>query len=200
MKLKPKSTTLQPKALLYKRFIGIEKSLAVETIYNTISDGFFWTFDSVSLSFEKFELEIPQGTKVIKIEDFASVLQFQKTFFRYTGLGWEKIDDITNSNIVVLSATFNNIAKYQTNKYYFCGSFDFVIKGSGDETTTQFIKGNIMPLESINIKHFNDDIKIMPDDLVVINGKLYSVENTSTDHKFQPKDFRVYFATLNSVL
>jgi hypothetical protein len=120
MRLKPKSTTLQPKALLYKRFIGIEKSIGTETLYKTLSDGFFWTFDSLNLVFDKFDLELPQEAKIVEITDFSSVLQFQKTFFRYTGIGWEKITDIEGSNITVLSATFNNIAKYQTNKYYFC--------------------------------------------------------------------------------
>ena len=201
MRLKPKSTTLNPKALLYKRFIGLEKSINLQTIYNTVSDGNFWTFDNLTLTFSQIQSSlIPQTSQIIQIQDFSSVLQYQGTYFRYTGLAWETIADISSSNITLLSSSFNNIAKYQTNKYYFAGSFDFMQKGGIESTTSQYIKGNIIPLQSLNIKHFNDDIALTTDDLVVINGHLYSVENPETDHKHQPKDYSIYFATLNSIL
>ena len=102
--------------------------------------------------------------------------------------------------IPLLSATFNNIGKYQTNTYYYVGSFDYMIKGTISGTTTQFIKGNIIPLTSLNIKYFDDDIDLAPDDLVVIEGHLYSVENPETVLKQLPKPFKVHFATLNSIL
>ena len=75
-----------------------------------------------------------------------------------------------------------------------------MIKGSIEGTTTQYLKGNIIPLTSLNIKFFNDDIKLSPDDLVVIGKRLYSVENPETVAKRQPKAFNVHFATLNSIL
>lgn len=201
MKLKPKSTTLCPRALLYRRFIGLEKSINLQIVYNTITDGKFWSFDNLTLAFSQIESSlIAPESRVVEIEDFRSVLQYQKTYFRYTGLQWETIQDISGSNITLLSATFNNIAKYQTNKYYYVGSFDYMIKGSIESTTSQFIKGNIIPLTSLNIKHFNDDIHLTTDDLVVLEHRLYSVENPEVDHKHQPKDYTIYFATLNSVL
>jgi hypothetical protein len=52
----------------------------------------------------------------------------------------------------------------------------------------------------MNIKHYNDDIKLSVDDLVVVEGRLYSVENPETVYKQQPKKYSIYFATLNSVL
>ena len=100
----------------------------------------------------------------------------------------------------MLNASFNNIAKYHTNKYYYVDSFAFVIKGSIEGTTAQYIKGNIIPLTSLNIKFYEDDIALSTDDLVVIDGHLYSVENPETSIKQQPKPFKIHFATLNNIL
>ena len=200
MKLKPRTTTQNTRALVYRRFIGLEKSLSLSIIYNTISDGKFWTFDNLTLNFSSITLaEIPQGSKITQVSDFSSVLQYQDKYFRYNGLEWQNISEL-GQDITLLSATFNNIAKYQTNKYYYVGSFDYVIKGSIEGTTSQYIKGNIIPLTSLNIKHFDDSINLSADDLVVIDKALYSVENPETDIKQQPRKYNVYVATLNSVL
>lgn len=200
MRLKPKSTTKNPRALLYKRFIGLEKSVSLNIVYNTVSDGLFWTFDNQTLTFTQLTSEmLPQGAKLVQIQDFSSVLQYQDTLFRYNGLEWQKITE-TSGGITLLNASFNNIARYQTNKYYYVGSFDFVIKGSIEGTTAQYIKGNIIPLTSFNIKHYDDDINLSADDLVVVGGRLYSVENPETTIKQQPKPFKIYFATLNNIL
>jgi hypothetical protein len=201
MKLKPKSTTHNPRALLYKRFIGLEKSVNLQIIYNTVSDGLFWTFDNLTLTFTALDGElVPQGSKIVEIQDFSSVLQYQGTYFRYNGIEWQKITDLSGSNITTLNASFNNIAKYQTNKYYYVGSFDFVLKGSVEGTTAQYIKGNIIPLQSFNIKFYEDDIEISADDLVVVGGHLYSVESPETSIKQMPKPFKIHFATLNNIL
>lgn len=200
MKLKPRTTTQNTRALVYRRFIGLEKSLTLSIIYNTISDGKFWTFDNLELKFSQLQQnDIPQGSKITQISDFSSILQYQDKYFRYNGLEWQNISEL-GQNVTLLSATFNNIAKYQTNKYYYVGSFDYVIKGSIGGTTTQYVKGNIIPLTSLNIKYFDDNINLSPDDLVVIDKGLYSVENPETDIKQQPRKYNVYFATLNSIL
>lgn len=197
--MKFKSTTKQPKALLYKRFIGLEKSINLTTVYDTVSDGVFWTFDHETLTFSRIDSNCVSVSKIVPIQDFTNILQYQNTYFRYTGLEWETLTTLPD-NITVLSASFNNISRYQTNKYYYVGSFDFMIKGSVEGTNTQFIKGNIIPLTSFNIKHFNDDIQLTQDDLVVIDKHLYSVENPETDIKYNPSPYKIYFATLNSVL
>jgi len=200
MNLKPRSTTLNERALLYKRFIGLEKSANLQTIYYTTSTATYWTFDSLTLSFSIIDsLLVPVNATIKSITDFSSVLQFQSHYFNYTGVAWQEITNLP-SLPTLLSATFNNIANYQTNKYYFNGSFDYMIKGSIEGTTTQYLKGNIIPLTSLNIKFFNDDINLSPDDLVVIGKRLYSVENPETVAKRQPKAFNVHFATLNSIL
>ena len=195
MKMKFKSTAKLPKGLLYRRFIGLEKSINLTIVYKT-DDGKFWTFDNETLTFS-------QTTKaegeIVTVETNKTILKYQSTYFKYDGTAWETLTELPE-NVVLLNASFNNIGRYQTNKYYYVGSFDFMIKGSVEGTTAQFIKGNIIPLSSMNIKYFTDDITINHDDLVVVDKRLFSVENTEMDIKYNPKPYKVYFATLNSIL
>ena len=198
MKLKPKSTVHNPLALVFRRFTVINESFTVENIYMTVADNKYWVFDNQKLSFIEIDnAVISTSTKVTNVFNY-NVLQYQKLYFKYNGASWESIEDI--SGLTLLSALYNNVGKYQTNKYYFSGSFDYMIKGSIEGTTSQYIKGNILPLTSLNIKYFDDDISLSVDDLVVIDGKLYSVEDPETTIKQQPKPFKIYFATLNSIL
>ena len=198
MKLKPKSTVHNPLALVFRRFTVINESFTVENIYMTVADNKYWVFDNQKLSFiEVDNTAISTSTKVTNVFNY-NVLQYQNLYFKYNGASWESIEDI--SGLTLLSALYNNVGKYQTNKYYFSGSFDYMIKGSIEGTTSQYIKGNILPLTSLNIKYFDDDISLSVDDLVVIDGKLYSVEDPETTIKQQPKPFKIYFATLNSIL
>lgn len=198
MKLKPKSTVHNPLALVFRRFTVINESFTVENIYMTVADNKYWVFDNQKLSFiEVDNAVISTSTKVTNVFNY-NVLQYQKLYFKYNGASWESIEDI--SGLTLLSALYNNVGKYQTNKYYFSGAFDYMIKGSIEGTTSQYIKGNILPLTSLNIKYFDDDISLSVDDLVVIDGKLYSVEDPETTIKQQPKPFKIYFATLNSIL
>lgn len=198
MKLKPKSTVHNPLALVFRRFTVINESFTVENIYMTVADNKYWVFDNQKLSFiEVDNAVISTSTKVTNVFNY-NVLQYQKLYFKYNGASWVSIEDI--SGLTLLSALYNNVGKYQTNKYYFSGSFDYMIKGSIEGTTSQYIKGNILPLTSLNIKYFDDDISLSVDDLVVIDGKLYSVEDPETTIKQQPKPFKIYFATLNSIL
>lgn len=198
MRMKPKNTPIGARALLYKRFIGLERSINTHTMFQT-SNGLLWAFDNITLTFTQIQSGTIFNGNVIQIEDFRTILQYQDKYFRFDGVEWQVVNEL-ESDIVLLSATFNNIAKYQTNKYYYVDSFDFMIKSSVEGTQTQPIKGNIMPLTSLNIKHFKDDINLTEDDLVVVDGRLYSVENPEIDIKHQPKDYRIYFATLNSIL
>ena len=199
MRFKPKSTVFNPRALLYKRFIGLEQSLNTTTIYKT-ADKKMWAFDNQLLQFIELNNAIPNA-KIVQVNDATTVLEYQGNYFKYmdTKTGWVKVEDIV-AGASLLSATFNNIARYQTNKYYFSGSFDYMIKGSESISTTQFIKGNITPLRSFNIKYYSDDIKLTPDDLIVIENNLYSVERCEVVRKMQPRPFNIYFATLNSIL
>ena len=197
--MKFKSTTLNPKALLYKRFISLEKSATLNTVYNTF-DGLFWGFNSVDLIFYPIDAQTDiLQANIVEIPTSSTYLQYLTNYFHYENGEWIKSTTLP-SEVSVLSAKFNNIAKYQLNKYYYVGSFDYMLKGSISGSTNQYIKGNITPFSSFDIKYFTDDLKLSPDDLVVINGRLYSVENPEEDQKRQPKSYSVYFVTLNSVL
>ena len=198
--MKFKSTTLTPKALLYKRFIALEKSATLNCVYKTF-DNALWGFDCVNSIFYSIDSDlVPNGANIVEISTSSKYLQYLNTYFYYDAIdGWVSTTTLP-SGVTLLSAKFDNVAKYQLNKYYYVGAFDYMLKGSISGTTTQFIKGNIIPLTSLNIKYYNDDLEVSVDDLVVINNRLYSVENPEEDHKHQPKDYTVYFATLNSVL
>ena len=95
---------------------------------------------------------------------------------------------------------YSNIGEYETNEYIYVCSFDYTIKGEVIGALTQQLKGNIMPLTSMNIQYYNDYVNLCVDDLVVIQGQLFSVENPNFDVKHMPKDFKIYSCTLNSIL
>lgn len=202
MFLKPRSSTLNPRALLYKRFIGLEESQNLKTMYVT-SDSKIWLFDYATLTFNDIpNTLIPPGAKLITIPSTHTVLSYLNTYFRYYPYtaSWGVIDPKIEPGLTILSATFNNIGKYQMNKYYYVGSFDFMIKGSIEGSTAQYVKGLITPLSSMNIRTFNDDVILSPDDLCVVYGKLYAIENLELSQKRMPKPFNIYFATLNNIL
>ena len=206
MKMKFKSTTLAPRISVYKRFIGIEQSMSLQTIYKTVADNLYWAFNNETKEFYNIEQElVPDGVTTISV-DGTKILTYMGTYYSYVydsatqTYSWSSTTTPPQLLTNVISAKSNNIGKYQINKYYFVGTIDCMQKGSLEETTTQYLKGNIMPLVSGNIKFFNDYIKVSPDDLIVWHGRLYSVERVEQDHKHQPKDYTVYFATLNSIL
>ena len=74
-----------------------------------------------------------------------------------------------------------------------------MIKGSVDGSTIQYVKGLITPQSSLNIRTY-DDIEVRPDDLLVIGGSLYAVENLEATYKQMPKRFGIYYMTLNNIL
>ena len=198
MKLKPKSTAKTGRALLYKRFIGLEKSQSLKIIYQT-ADYIYWTFDNLTLTFSELASDlVPTDATITNVPNSNTILQYQTKYFRYVDSEWKEVAEL-GSNITLLSATFNNIGKYQTNRYYYVGSFDFMIKGDIEGSTTQYIKGNILPISSLNIRYF-DDIDVSTDDLVVVDGRLFSVEDQATSIKYMPKKFTINFATLNNIL
>lgn len=198
MILKPRSTVHNPRMLVYKRFTVIDSSFGLQTIYKT-TDNKYWLFDSELLSFKEIESELVPTTSTIINVSQGTILEYMSKYFTYGQDGWEQLTTLPG-NITLLSATFNNIGKYQTNKYFFVGSMDYMIKGSIEGTTTQRIRGNIIPLTSMNIKFFDDDINLSVSDLVVIEKHLYIVENVETVQKRMPRAFNIYFATLNSIL
>lgn len=196
MYLKPKGTTKNPRAMLYRRFTALEDSYTKKVLYFT-EDKKYWLFDAQNNSFvETNQKDI--NSIVYNVESDKVCFYFNHVFWYYTGSEWAiAIPGIT---IDLLKSSFGNVAKYQTNKYYFVGSFDFMIKGSVDGSTIQYIKGLITPQSSLNVRTFDDTIEIRPDDLVVIDGSLFAVENLQVNYKRMPKKFGVYYMTLNNIL
>ena len=198
MRLKPKTTNLNPRALLYKRFTDIEQSFTLNAVYKT-SDHKYWLFDKADKDFK--ELTVLEPTTVILVNAL-SCLSYKELdnvyYFAYVSGKWENVTN--TANLQLLSAEYANIGKYQTNKYYYAGSFDYIKKGAIEGSTTQYLKGNIMPLDTMSIQHFNDYIHISIDDLVVINNRVYMVQNPVEDHKHQPRDYTIYSLDLISVL
>ena len=209
MKLKPRTTTKNVRALLYRRFTAIQSSADHLVFYRTAEAStlgtiyHYWTFNAGKAEFDLADDIYVQGDEVVDVgaTTFAFVRGFAENpvrIFTYTAYGWAYAD--TTALTTQIPVNFAQARQYQINKYYFVKSFDFMMNGSISGTTGQYIKGNIVPITSFNIKHFDDSLNLAVDDLIVINGKLYSVENPEIEHKHQPRDYNVYFATLNNIL
>ena len=87
--MKPKSSVLNPPALLYRRFTGLEESRSLKNVYKT-TDNKVWTFDYQELTFNLYEGEIVG--KVISISS-TTVLTFGKYYFYYTN-EWNKVETL----------------------------------------------------------------------------------------------------------
>lgn len=214
MRLKPKSTVLHPRALWYRRFTDLQTALNASTVYRV-------KYTSAGLTNYKTFLFDKENYQFVESstppQNFAQIELDKNNYYTAGGYYfWFITAPQPNSSVATLKAQkstelptgvtplkvdgYSTIGKYQINRYYACGSFDYMVKGSITGTTTQRLKGNIIPLTSMNIVHYDDRVQLSPDDLVVVEGHLYSVENPETEHKHQPKSFNVYYATLNSIL
>ena len=119
----------------------------------------------------------------------------------WNGKVWNLNDTRIIPQHTTLTAKFSNVAnKYQLNRYYYVSSFSFMFNGDIESTLTQPIKGSIMPLTSLNIKYYDDTIELKEGDFVVIDKRLYQVENPTSSLKLQPKPYKIHFATLNSIV
>jgi hypothetical protein len=200
MKLKPKTSVKLPRALVYKRFTQLNDSYFLSSIYRTvhsINDVIkmqYWVFNGATKSFVEVK-NVDESKTVIVITD--EILQYYNTYYKFVDGAWTTV---TPESETILACKFSNIAKYQTNQYYFNSAFDYMIKGDSEEGTVQFIRGNIMPLESMTIRYFDDTVNLRADDLIVIENRLYAIESVTTSHKHMPKDYKVYYAVINSIL
>lgn len=210
MILKPKISFGNEQALVYRRYTDIVAANTMKTVYKTEwtnGTNAYWIFDKDKLEFVRIETEVPTDSAIVSVTTGTTVLSYvysagtptptkQTKYWKFLSFAWQETQGGNNP----ILAQFGTVAKYQLNKYYFVGAVDYTMKGSIEGATTQYIKGSIMPLSSMNIRYFADDPVIRPDDLVVIDSRLYSVENVSEDHKHLPRDYKIRFATLNSVL
>ena len=195
MYLKPRSTTKNPRAMLYRRFTVLEDSYTKKVLYLT-EDGKYWLFDAQGNAFVQADGKNASSV-VYNVESDKVCFYYNHAYWQYTGSEWSLA--IPGTTIELLQSSFGNVAKYQTNRYYYVGSFDYMIKGSVDGSTIQYVKGLITPQSSLNIRTY-DDIEVRPDDLIVIGGSLYAVENLEATYKQMPKRFGIYYMTLNNIL
>lgn len=211
MFIKPRKTNLNPHALVYRRLTHLEKSRNTLIVFKCLNHKGAYRYFVFDLTKEGFdEIDINSLTiepqKIIVVTTSTQVFQNADKYYTWVGLAnegngtWNK-SDTKPQNVTTLKETgYSNVAKYETNEYIFVGGFDYTIKGEVIGARTQQLKGNIMPLTSLNIQYYNDYINLDVDDLVVLNGQLFSVENPNYDVKHLPKDFKIYSCTLNSIL
>ena len=205
MNLKPKKTTFNTPALVYRRFSRIERSRENLIAYNCLgypNSHYYFVFDTekgfVSISSEVYST----ATKVISVTSSTQIFQYQNKYYQWNTIQkkWIESDTLPIGYTTLAQTGWSNMGKYQMNAYYFVGQVDFIITGEVAGTKTQPIKGIIMDLESMNIKYYNDDIVIGEEDLVVVDGKLYSAESPDFAIKHMPRPYIIRYVTLNSIL
>ena len=211
MILKPKKTTFNTPAAIYKRVTRIFRSLDSLVVYKAQGTYYqlwhWYSFDKDTLEFTWVADVTYNGPaqSTITVSDgdvFMSggfYFYWDKTMNGGKG-GWIKSAQLPQNYTTLLDAGYNNIARYQTNQYIYAGTIDYIITGEVSGTKTQPIKGVIMPLTSMNIKYHSDDVVIDEEDLVVIDGNLYSAESPDYSIKHMPRPYKTHYVTLNSIL
>lgn len=220
--LKPKKTTFNAKALVYRRVNKIGYSLSSECLYQcqNATTTLNFMFDKIKQEFVSVEQIQPTYNNEFNADRYKTIVVNQdgnKVFtskdengkpyyFRWSynadnGKGrWVKTETLPQTYTSLANAGYSNVGKYQMNKYVFVGSLDYVIKGEVAGTKTQAIKGLVMPLTTMNIQYFDDALQLDEEDLVVIDGTLFSVESPDYTIKHLPRPYKIYYATLNSIM
>ena len=210
MNIKPKKTTFNPKALVYRRISKIESSLQESIVYKCLQDNGvayqYFIFDKDKNEFaEIYDIGHLNAKEYRVVTSQYQVFKSNNTYFHWNTTinpknTWVATDTLPQNYTTLADAGFSNIGKYQMNAYYFVGQIDYIITGEVAGTKTQPIKGIIMDLESMNIKYYNDDIVIGEEDLVVVGGKLFSAESPDYSIKHMPRPYTIRYVTLNSIL
>lgn len=211
MNLKPKQTTFNEPMAIYRRITGLETSRSILTAYNCQGNNTLYRtflFDYEHLEFVESDLTDleTQPKAIVNITD-ATIVFANKGYYFYwnkladNGVGaWVKTQTLPQTYTTLKQLGFNDIGKYQVNKYVYVGEIDYIITGEVAGTVTQPIKGEIIPLKSMNIKYYDDSLQVTEEDLVVVNGQLYKVESPDFKIKHSPRPYFIYYATLNSIL
>ena len=211
MLLKPKKTTFNEPAAIYKRVTRIQSSFDSLVVYKAQGTYYllwhWFTFDKDKQEFTKVAdvtYSGPAETEIV-VSDGEVFMSGNSYFYwdKTANMGqgaWVKTTELPATYTTLRGAGFNNIAKYQTNQYVYAGSVDYIITGEVAGTKTQPIKGVIMPLTSMNIKYYNDEALIDEEDLVVVNGALYKAESPDYTIKHMPRPYKIHYVTLNSIL
>ena len=208
--LKPKKTTFNPRALVYRRVTRIEQSRASSLLYSCENQNgtySYYMFNATTAIFDLIDINtLTFVPTIISVPD-NSILFTNGTYYYYWNKNyslsqgaWVRTDTMPSEYSTLLDAGFTNIGKYQTNRYVYVGAIDYIISGEVAGTITQPLKGQLMHLTSLNIKYYDDFLQLEEEDMVVVDGRLYSVESPDYSIKHSPRPYKIYYATLNSVL
>lgn len=204
--LKPKKTSFNARALVYRRITRLERSRQSLIVFKCLmldSSYTYYNFDSELQEFVSVDITSLVGDyELVVVTTSTAIYQCGANYFYWdtSTQKWVKTTTLPVGYTTLAQTGFSNIGKYQTNAYVYAGAIDYMIKGEVAGTKTQPIKGTILPLQSMNIQYFDDYINIGEEDLVVIDGLLYSVENPDYTIKHFPRPYKIYYATLNSIL
>lgn len=206
--LKPKKTTFNAPALVYRRFTRLESSRQKSIVFKCLQKDnvsySYWVFDLEQQKFVSTEdTNLSNNTTYVLITTDKQVYQSGQYYFvwlKYIN-NWYKTTTLPEDYTTLENAGYSNIGtKYQTNQFYCVGQINYIITGEVAGTKTQPIKGVIMPLQSMNIKYYDDGLTLDQEDLVVVNGALYTVEDPDYSIKHMPRPYKIYYATLNSIM
>lgn len=213
MFIKPKKTTFNAPALVYRRFSRIERSRQNAIVYKcekNVTGTYSWfVFDAELQTFTEILEEDVNAKEIVMVTSNSVIYQSGENYFYWNNTinttatpinTWVKTQTLPNTYTTLKDAGYSNIGRYQMNAYYFVGQVDYIITGEVAGTKTQPIKGNIMDLQSMNIKYYNDDIIIGEEDLVVVDGALFSAESPDYSIKHMPRPYTIRYVTLNSIL
>ena len=204
--LKPKKTSFNARALVYRRITRLEKSRQSLIVFKCLmlnSSYTYYNFDNDLQEFVSIDISTLVGDYDLVVVTSSTAIYQSGTNYFYWNTStekWVKSTTLPVGYTTLQDAGFSNIGTYQTNAYIYAGAIDYMIKGEVAGTTTQPIKGTILPLQSMNIQYFDDYINIQDKDLVVIDGLLYKVESPDFTIKHFPRPYKIYYATLNSIL
>lgn len=204
--LKPKKTTFNPRALVYRRVTRIEEAHASSLVYScTKANGTYayYMFNATTANFDLIDVDtLTFNPSIISVPDNSIVFTNGTYYYRWNNSlnTWSRTNTLPSEYSTLLDAGFTNIGKYQMNRYVYVGAIDYIITGEVAGTMTQPIKGQLMHLTSMNIKYYDDFLQLEEEDMVVVDGRLYSVESPDYSIKHSPRPYKIYYATLNSVL
>lgn len=101
-------------------------------------------------------------------------------------------DDLKEYNV--------KIGTFDTNNYVKFKEFDYIITSKIDIAEVQYMKGLMSEEITFDIQYTNDDLGVLHnDDLVIIENRLYQVENPQKLIRRLPRLYYTYVATLKSI-
>ncbi len=195
MILKPKTSVNNPKALLYKEYINVGLTRSLQIAYKTVDDK-LWQFISTTREF--IEVDDAQTYGEITAVSSEDICRFQTTYKQYSvDFGW--YDTVTTADDEIRLG-YSNITKNQLNKYFYAGTFDYMISGTRDSDIDQPVQGLQVDNVSMDIRTFTDGLAYRARDYVVINNNVYAINAVQHKQVRTPKVYNIYYLSLTMVV